>query len=177
MPACENLHSLLPAPAAGAAHLKRTPLGGKGTGVAFPVRAPDPTAPARRTLGVWEVFDCRVACFGLFLVGRRTGVSLLTLDRLYKHFLFFWWWISKYVLIQTFMRSFLSLLSLLPFPFLNGKECLEGLLDRRLPIQSVYASKCVESLTLQVHFATFGLLTRLRCPVLRKNYFWFEKCN
>lgn len=128
----------------------------------FPVCPPDPTSPAHCTLCVLEVFDCRVACFGLFLVGRRTYVSLLTRDRLYKH-TFFFLYVSKYVLIQTLKRSFFFLPSLLPFPFLNRKECLEGLLERRLLLQSVYESKCIKSLTLQVHFAysaIFGILTK-----------------
>lgn len=69
----------------------------------------------------------------------------------------------KYVLIQTFNRSFLSLLSLPLFPFLNGKECLEGLLAGRLPLQSVDASRGIESSTSQAHFAhraIVGILTQ-----------------
>ena len=74
----QNLPSRLPGAAAGATHLKRTTLEGRRPRLTFPVCLPDPTTRARCTLCVLEVFDCRVICLGLFLIGRRTCVSLLT---------------------------------------------------------------------------------------------------
>lgn len=87
-PTCARVHnlpSLLPATAAGATHLRLRPWEGRRLRLTFPVCLPDPTTPAHCTLDVLEAFDCRVACFGLFLVGRRACASLLTLDRLCKH--------------------------------------------------------------------------------------------
>lgn len=158
----QSLHSQLPATAAGATHLRLTSLGGKETEVDFSgVSAWSDVSGSLYTL-----------CFGsVWLQGsmfwvvpcRPQNLCLTPNSRPALQTHFFFLYVSKYVLIQTLKRSFFFLPSLLPFPFLNRKECLEGLLERRLLLQSVYESKCIKSLTLQVHFAysaIFGILTK-----------------
>lgn len=76
----------------------------------------------------WKLFDCRVACLGLFLVGRRTGGSrlnsrpgleMLALDVFLS--------LGSYKLLSGLFSGSLHT----SHPFLNGKECSEGFVKEK----------------------------------------------